>query len=358
MSVGGTETEADPRRPGPVLRERREALEVSVREVAETLNLSMSIVEALEADDAERLPGTVFARGYVRAYARLLDLDPEPLLAYYPKAEALAPQAEVPSEPPIWEWIRQRPGLVLGGAGGVLALMLVLIAVLLWPDGSEPAPAEISADAAGIPSAAGADSGEAAGAAAGDAASGVRLAEGPAAQAEAASPAEVPPAGQPTQTAEDAVATLADAAPAPAAGPAAAAGPAPEPPSSTDGETDTALSGGVALPPATDFPGAALARETAPADRDDGNARRITEAGEDRLAFTFSDDCWVEVKSASGTNLYSDLNRAGAELALVGQGPFRILLGYAPGAKLVFNGEPVPLAPHTRNNVATLVLGQ
>ena len=44
MSVGGTETEADPRRPGPVLRERREALEVSVREVAETLNLSMSML--------------------------------------------------------------------------------------------------------------------------------------------------------------------------------------------------------------------------------------------------------------------------------------------------------------------------
>jgi len=42
----------------------------------------------------------------------------------------------------------------------------------------------------------------------------------------------------------------------------------------------------------------------------------------------------------------------------VGQAPFRVLLGYAPGVQMSFNGETVVLAPHTRNNVATLVLGQ
>ena len=91
---------------------------------------------------------------------------------------------------------------------------------------------------------------------------------------------------------------------------------------------------------------------------DDGGARRITASGQDRLAFTFSDDCWVEVRDTAGRTLYSDLNRADSALTLVGQGPFRILLGYAPGVQLRFNGEAVPLAPHTRDNVATLVLGQ
>ncbi len=327
-------TAADPQRPGPVLRERREALEVSVREVAETLNLSMTIVEAIEADDADRLPGTVFARGYVRAYARLLDLDPEPLLAYYPKAEALAPVADGPSEPPIWEWIRQRPGLVLGGAGGVLALMIVLIAVLLWPD-------------AGTPGAADASAGAMAGAT-----TDVNGAAGPQPGSPGGGPA---PAERPTLAGVPAASSG-----LPAGGPAAA-------------PQDDLLSAADAQPaPRSEFPGAALAgdgervalADAAPvgARASDvsasGDARRITDTGEDRLAFMFSDDCWVEVKSTAGANLYSDLNRAGTELALVGQGPFRILLGYAPGAKLVFNGEPVPLAAHTRNNVATLVLGQ
>ncbi|MCZ6890632.1 MAG: DUF4115 domain-containing protein, partial [Gammaproteobacteria bacterium] len=76
------------------------------------------------------------------------------------------------------------------------------------------------------------------------------------------------------------------------------------------------------------------------------------------LLFSFSDDCWVEVKDSSGRSIYSDLNRSGQVLELAGEAPFRILLGYAPGVRLEYDGEPVALTPHTRNNVAQLVLGQ
>jgi cytoskeleton protein RodZ len=80
--------------------------------------------------------------------------------------------------------------------------------------------------------------------------------------------------------------------------------------------------------------------------------------GDDRLRFSFVSDCWVEVRDESGALLYGNLGKAGALLELTGAGPFRILLGYAPGANLAFNGESVPLTPHTRNDVARLVLGQ
>ncbi|MEM8767511.1 MAG: DUF4115 domain-containing protein, partial [Pseudomonadota bacterium] len=86
--------------------------------------------------------------------------------------------------------------------------------------------------------------------------------------------------------------------------------------------------------------------------------RRITEFGDDELRFVFSEDCWVEVRNAEGENLYSDLNRAGATLVLTGRAPFRILLGYAPGVSLDFNGESVPLDRYSRNNVANVVLGE
>jgi cytoskeleton protein RodZ len=100
-----------------------------------------------------------------------------------------------------------------------------------------------------------------------------------------------------------------------------------------------------------------LAPDRAPAATEAGT-RRITPFGEDLIRFTFNDECWVEVKTLGGENLYSDLNRAGRTLMLQGRGPFRILLGYAPGVELEFNGEPVPLARYTRNNVASLVLGE
>jgi cytoskeleton protein RodZ len=86
--------------------------------------------------------------------------------------------------------------------------------------------------------------------------------------------------------------------------------------------------------------------------------QRITEFGDDEITMVFSEDCWVEVKSADGENLYSDLNRTGRTLVLAGRAPFRVLLGYAPGVTLSFNGEPVPLARYSRNNVANLVLGE
>jgi cytoskeleton protein RodZ len=86
--------------------------------------------------------------------------------------------------------------------------------------------------------------------------------------------------------------------------------------------------------------------------------RRITADGDDRLTFSFTQDCWVEIKDAQGGSLFSDLSKSGDTLDLVGHPPFHILLGNAPAVTLAFNGERVALSPHTRNNVGTLVLGQ
>jgi cytoskeleton protein RodZ len=70
---------ADPR-PGRVLAEARMARNLTVAEVAQQLKLSATQVEALEADAYEQLPGSVFVRGFVRNYARLLELDADPLV--------------------------------------------------------------------------------------------------------------------------------------------------------------------------------------------------------------------------------------------------------------------------------------
>ena len=67
--------------PGKKLAAAREGWELSVQEVAENLNLGVHIIEAVEADEYEKLPGSTFARGYIRAYANLLRLDPDELIA-------------------------------------------------------------------------------------------------------------------------------------------------------------------------------------------------------------------------------------------------------------------------------------
>ena len=66
---------------GGRLRAGREAAGLSVADIAEVLRFSAHQIEALERDDYARLAGTTLVRGMVRGYAKLLKMQPEPLLA-------------------------------------------------------------------------------------------------------------------------------------------------------------------------------------------------------------------------------------------------------------------------------------
>lgn len=66
--------------PGSVLREARESAGKSISETAEALNLLRTYVEALEENDYSRFNSPLFARGYIKSYARYMDLDVDPLL--------------------------------------------------------------------------------------------------------------------------------------------------------------------------------------------------------------------------------------------------------------------------------------
>jgi Uncharacterized protein conserved in bacteria len=69
--------------PGQQLAQAREARGLSQTDVATRLYLRVQVIDLLETDDYDRLPQFVFVQGYLRAYAKLLGLDPEPLLSQY-----------------------------------------------------------------------------------------------------------------------------------------------------------------------------------------------------------------------------------------------------------------------------------
>jgi len=66
--------------PGEVLKKAREARGESLDDVARTLKLSAYQLEALEEGRFDVLPGPTFVRGFLRNYARYLNISPEPLL--------------------------------------------------------------------------------------------------------------------------------------------------------------------------------------------------------------------------------------------------------------------------------------
>jgi cytoskeletal protein RodZ len=65
---------------GAALRGARERRGLSLRQVAATTKISVSVLEALEREDISRLPGGIFGRAFVRSYAQEVGLDPEDII--------------------------------------------------------------------------------------------------------------------------------------------------------------------------------------------------------------------------------------------------------------------------------------
>ena len=134
-----TNSEADERSPGCLLREAREAAGLSISDVADRLHLLQSVVSSLEKDCYERMRGEIFVKGYMRNYAKLLGLDDKQLLELYLGQRADRGPGEALSRNTARRSVQ---GQKSGGRirrFGVLAL-LVAMAALMFMFNRDPAP--------------------------------------------------------------------------------------------------------------------------------------------------------------------------------------------------------------------------
>lgn len=114
---------------GRWLRRQREVRKIALREVADTTNISIRYLEALEDDRFEALPAPVFAKGFLREYARYVGLDPDEVVNHYLAARqdatveeaervATAQRASSPSPWRAWAWAGAIVVLLGAAAGG------------------------------------------------------------------------------------------------------------------------------------------------------------------------------------------------------------------------------------------------
>ncbi len=68
---------------GNLLKVARERRGLTEKQVADRLHITMHYVRAIETDRYEKLPGIVFARGYIKSYALLLGLDKDQLVTLF-----------------------------------------------------------------------------------------------------------------------------------------------------------------------------------------------------------------------------------------------------------------------------------
>lgn len=115
---------------GQELKRRREQKNVSLKDVAEGTRVGIRFLHAIEADDFSALPGSVYARSFVRNYARFIGMDEEEAVLRYRKqtqteetAEPQMPYQDYSSEPSNYlQWIIMGGLLVaiVGGSWGVI----------------------------------------------------------------------------------------------------------------------------------------------------------------------------------------------------------------------------------------------
>jgi cytoskeleton protein RodZ len=336
---GGSTEPVDPERtvaPGALLREARERLGLSLADVARHLKLSQRQVDAIEKDNFAALPGPVFVRGFMRNYARLVALDASVLVAAaeatpgFPLPPASATSQTV-SQPVISSTVNARRDGPRGKRAWwpVTAILIVAAIALIVFRGREttvePAPTEVSL-AVPTPE--------------------TLPSPSPTATDASAVPAGAVP-GVPVDSSSSSVAL----APAVSAATTATTVPANTTPNmvSTTSTATAGTSGPSSASSSTRGDPTAAGESFASASVGGG-------AGSGEVRLNFARDAWVEVKDATGSIVFSQLNTAGSERVVRGQPPFQLVVGNASGVKVTYNAREVDLAPHTRTDVARITL--
>jgi cytoskeletal protein RodZ len=135
---------------GPHLRRAREKRGLSLQQVAAITKISARVLEALERNDISKLPGGIFSRSFVRAYAREVGLDPEETVerfveSFPPEAEERAPVAAAQAVDAEGFESGRRAAMTLLQVLGISVLVVLAVAVYRSmrpaPTAQPPAPA-------------------------------------------------------------------------------------------------------------------------------------------------------------------------------------------------------------------------
>lgn len=322
--------------PGETLRQARESRNWSLPDVAQRLNLTVTSLTNLEAGQFDKLPGHTFARGYVRAYAKVLELDQAALVAQFDQYTGTdSAGSSVHALGRIEEPVRLSHNILR-----IVSLLLLVVLVgggfFWWQDQTTLRGKDqsgLSLEHVEVESA--------------DGTTQIHPLDEPEDQAvaEAQNPDSAPLALTPATPANE----------APAQAPAVTT-----PATPTTSGTATAAAPAHGTQPVVSAPSvpapSAPASATAPAATETTPEAPV--AGSGHLNITFVADCWTQVTDAGGKVLFMGIKRKGDTLDLNGKAPLSLRLGVARGAQVSYNGAPVDVAPFTSGETARLKLGQ
>ncbi|MGO4378804.1 helix-turn-helix domain-containing protein [Pseudoduganella sp. RAF19] len=349
--------------PGAELKAAREAMGLSVEQISDQLKLAQRQVIAIENADYDALPNMAVTRGFIRAYAKAVRLDPAPLVAMV-EVEGAAGHATATVRPtkvtasfsesrfPTLTERQSKPvGAIVAGIG-VVALIAVAGA---WKAGYI-SPATFGAKNPAV------------------------VTETPAPETTTAAPVAAQPADQaPLQSPSVPLISVpppaGSASNAPAVVPGAGVNPAPAAPATAPGAT-TAAPAGVTAPapasaqPAQATPAATAAGAAAPAGKPaapapapaSAAAQPVAQApvaampapaaavpaaapaaGGGKLVLKVNEDSWIEIRRPGSNSLIARLVKAGDTQSFDVRAKDLIIVGKPSGVQATLQGAPLDL---------------
>jgi len=334
----GTATPA-PQTVGQMLKQARTAHDLTLEQVSTELRIEAQNLGALEQDRFEKIGIPVFVKGYLRQYGGRLGLDYRDLHSQYYKQTKLQDVQVQPSRTIKLRDERQITGWIVA----IVVLLVVVVGLAVW---------WLNGGGFGV----GLGSRSTAAAAPKASASTTTPAASPAASvsAPAAAPAPAPAPASATATSEPSEPAI-PAGTHPAAESAAGL---PAPPATT--LTPTRVIPLAPQPKATGTSPASNAPSRATASSSTASLARVSDAEADDepspgqasfvvpLDVTFDQDSWAEISDARGQRLFYGLGSAGRNAQLRGEPPFTVVLGNAPGVKILVDGEDYTIPTNGR----------
>ncbi|EHA1205598.1 cytoskeleton protein RodZ [Vibrio alginolyticus] len=298
---------------GTLLKNKRESLGMSQKQVADRLRLRISVIEDIENNRFESQQVATFTRGYLRSYAKFVGLDEKVVLtALEQTADAQPQEQEIEMQSFSRKTKDEKHNSRIMLLTWVIGLVIIGISAAWWwqnqqensltkevTDSSVEAPQPTAQELADID---------------------LMTAE----ELIASTPEEV-------ASTNEGVAELTEAPVEQGADPLL-----------TETENTTSV----------DFEEPVAVIEAA----EEEQPAPVVPEGMTLLTMKFKADCWIQVKDTNGKTLVSGTHKPGQDVELTGKAPFKVILGAPEGVTMTFASEPVDLSGYTSGKVARFTL--
>ncbi|HAS6503659.1 TPA: cytoskeleton protein RodZ [Vibrio parahaemolyticus] len=298
---------------GTLLKNKRESLGMTQKQVADRLRLRVSVIEDIENNRFESQQVATFTRGYLRSYAKFVGLDEKVVLVALEQTADVKPKEqdiEMQSFSRKTKHEKHNSRIML--LTWVIAIVIIGIsAAWWWQNQQENSLAQVVAEA----------------------------------NVETSQPSTDEIADIDLMTEEELIAST---------------------PAELAASNNTASESSI---------NAAQTDEVVPAETEESTteatqepvavieaAEEVQEAspvvpeGMTLLTMKFKADCWIQVKDTNGKTLVSGTQKPGQDVELTGKAPFKVILGAPEGVTMTFASEPVDLSGYTSGKVARFTL--